>query len=114
MGHLARHRDRHVSHPDALPRHRSAWADARERRILHSDWDLYDTRHAVFQPKCLTREQLETGYWHAYKDFYRWGSIVRGAAAKVTWSGRLRHIAYAAGWKKFEPLWHFIIRMRQV
>ena len=25
----------------------------------------------------------------------------------------LRHFAYAAGWKKFEPLWDFVIRARQ-
>ena len=83
-------------------------------RVLHGNWDLYDTRHAVFQPKQLTPARLEAGYWQAYKDFYRWGSIVRGASAKYTWSGQLRHIAYAAGWKKFEPLWDFIIRLRRV
>ncbi|HVH62358.1 MAG TPA: B12-binding domain-containing radical SAM protein, partial [Candidatus Dormibacteraeota bacterium] len=27
---------------------------------------------------------------------------------------RLRHIAYAGGWKKFEPLWDLLIRSRQV
>jgi hypothetical protein len=25
----------------------------------------------------------------------------------------LRHLAYATGWKKFEPLWDLIIRARQ-
>src|SRR5215475_3326210 len=85
-----------------------------EERILHSNWDLYDTRHTVFQPKLLTPAQLESGYWKAYKDFYRWGSILRGASSKPTTSGQLRHIAYAAGWKKFEPLWDFVIRLRRV
>jgi len=85
-----------------------------EGRVLHSNWDLYDTRHAVFQPKHLTPARLEAGYWQAYKDFYRWTSIARGARAKDTWSGQLRHFAYAAGWKKFEPLWDFIIRARRV
>jgi radical SAM superfamily enzyme YgiQ (UPF0313 family) len=85
-----------------------------EGRILHSNWDLYDTRHTVYQPKFMTPAQLETGYWSAYKDFYRWGSIFKGAGAKDTWSGKLRHFAYSAGWKKFEPLWDFIIRARQV
>jgi radical SAM superfamily enzyme YgiQ (UPF0313 family) len=86
----------------------------RQGRMLHNNWDLYDTRHTVFRPKRLTPAQLEEGYWKAYKDFYTWGSIFRGAAAKTTWSGRLRHAAYAAGWKKFEPLWDFVIRMKQV
>jgi radical SAM superfamily enzyme YgiQ (UPF0313 family) len=83
-------------------------------RVLHGDWDLYDTRHAVFQPKRMTVRQLEAGYWNAYKNFYRWRSIFRSSRAKDTVSSRLRHIAYAAGWKKFEPLWDFIIRMRRV
>ena len=83
-------------------------------RMLHGNWDLYDTRHAVFQPKQMTPRQLETGYWQAYEDFYRWGSILRGARTKRDWSKRLRHIGYAAGWKKFEPLWDSIIRLRQV
>jgi len=85
-----------------------------EGRMLHDNWDLYDTRHTVYQPKHLMPGQLEDGYWQAYKDFYRWGSILRGAAAKDTWSGRLRHFAYAAGWKKFEPLWDMVIRAKQL
>jgi hypothetical protein len=28
------------------------------------------------------------------------------------WAG-LRHFAYAAGWKKFEPLWDFVIRAKR-
>jgi radical SAM superfamily enzyme YgiQ (UPF0313 family) len=84
-----------------------------EGRILHDNWDLYDTRHTVFQPKRMAPERLEAGYWRAYKDFYRWSAIIRGAATKQNWCGALRHAAYAAGWKKFEPLWDFIIRMRR-
>jgi radical SAM superfamily enzyme YgiQ (UPF0313 family) len=83
-------------------------------RILHDNWDLYDTRHCVFRPSRLTPEALEAGYWRAYKDFYRWGSILNAAWTKATWRGRMRHFAYAAGWKKFEPLWDFIIRTRRV
>ena len=85
-----------------------------EGRLLHRDWDLYDTRHTVFRCKGMTPEDLEAGYWRAYRDFYRWGSILRGAATKPTWAGALRHAAYAGGWKKFEPLWDAVIRARQV
>lgn len=83
-------------------------------RILHRDWDLYDTRHAVFQPSRLSPAALEDGYRRAYRDFYRWGSILRGAAAKRDWAGRARHAAYAIGWKKCEPLWDLLIRARRV
>jgi len=85
-----------------------------EGRILHRDWDLYDTRHVVYQTRGMRPEQLEAGYWRAYRDFYRWGSILRGAATKPALRGGLRHLAYAAGWKKLEPLWDLVIRARQV
>jgi len=85
-----------------------------EGRLLHRDWDLYDTRHVVFATRGMTAEELEAGYWRAYRDFYRWRSIFRGAATKPTWPGRLRHFAYAGGWKKFEPLWDWVIRARKV
>jgi radical SAM superfamily enzyme YgiQ (UPF0313 family) len=84
-----------------------------EGRLLHDNWDLYDTRHAVFRPARMAPSQLEAGYWEAYRDFYRWSAIFRGAMTKPTWSGALRHASYAAGWKKFEPLWDLIIRFRQ-
>ena len=61
---------------------------AAQGRITIGDWDLYDTRHVVFQPARMTAEELEEGYWRAYRDFYRWGSIVRGAQAHDTVSGR--------------------------
>ncbi len=86
---------------------------AKAGRLLHSDWDLYDTRHVVYQPARMTAQQLETGYWQAYRDFYRWGSIVRGARTKPTMRGKARHAAYAGGWKKFEPGWDLVIRARR-
>jgi radical SAM superfamily enzyme YgiQ (UPF0313 family) len=85
-----------------------------ERRLLHSNWDDYDTRHCVFRPKHMRPEELEEGYWRAYEDFYRWGSILRGAWSKPSLLPRLRHLAYAGAWKKFEPLWDLIIRAKQV
>ncbi|MDY7077089.1 MAG: radical SAM protein [Chloroflexota bacterium] len=87
---------------------------AAQGRITTSNWDLYDTRHAVFRPVRMTAEALEAGYWQAYRDFYRWGSIFRGAWAKDRWAERLRHVAYAGGWKKLEPMWDWIIRAKQV
>ena len=87
---------------------------AAQGRILHRRWDLFDTRHCVFAPARLDPQALEAGYWRAYRNFYRWRSILKGAWSKQEWTGRLRHFAYAAGWKKFESLWNFVIRARQV
>ncbi len=85
-----------------------------QRRILHRHWDLYDTRHCVFAPAKLNPAALEAGYRRAYKTFYSWGSILKGAWSKERWPARLRHFAYAAGWKKFEFLWNSLIRAKQV
>ncbi len=85
-----------------------------ENRLTTSNWDLYDTRHVVYKPARISPEALKAGYWRAYRDFYRWGSILQGAASKPTLKGQLRHIAYAGGWKKLEPLWDFVIRARRV
>ncbi|MBX3015323.1 MAG: B12-binding domain-containing radical SAM protein [Caldilineaceae bacterium] len=87
---------------------------AAQQRLLHHNWDDYDTRHTVFQPKQMTPTQLEAGYWRAYQDFYRWSAIWQGASTKASLAARTRHVAYAAGWKKFEPLWDWLIRAKRV
>lgn len=85
-----------------------------EQRLLGRDWDAYDTRHAVFQPARMSTQALEDGYWRAYEQFYSWGSIFRSAGTKESAAGKLRHLAYAGGWKKVEPLWEAIIKAGQV
>ena len=83
-------------------------------RMLSDDWDLFDTRHVVFKPAQMTPEALESGYWGAYREFYKWGSILQGASAKTGFKERFRHVAYAGGWKKLEPLWDWVIRAKRV
>jgi radical SAM superfamily enzyme YgiQ (UPF0313 family) len=85
-----------------------------EGRLLHSNWDLYDTRHVVYRARGMSEGELEAGYWRAYREFYRWSSIARGAWQKSTVRDGLRHVAYAAGWKKFEPLWDLVIRAKRI
>lgn len=87
---------------------------AGDGRLLHSNWDLYDTRHVVYRPARLLPDELEGGYRRAYRDFYRWSAIWRGASTKPSVIEAARHIAYAGGWKKLEPLWNLIIRARRV
>jgi len=83
-------------------------------RLVHSDWDLYDTRHVVYRPERLTARELEAGYWRSYERFYSWSSLYRAAATKPGFAAGARHFAYAAGWKKFEPMWDLVIRSRRV
>jgi radical SAM superfamily enzyme YgiQ (UPF0313 family) len=87
---------------------------AEQGRIFDHDWNHYDTRHAVYQPRNMSVETLEAGYWHSYQEFYRWQNIVQAAWEKEAWGDRLRHLIYAGAWKKFEPLWDVIIRAQQV
>jgi radical SAM superfamily enzyme YgiQ (UPF0313 family) len=83
-------------------------------RITHQNWNLYDTRHVVFNPARMTPQALEEGYWRAYQDFYRWGSILQSAWSNPDWISKTRHLAYSGGWKKFEPFWDLIIRLKRV
>jgi radical SAM superfamily enzyme YgiQ (UPF0313 family) len=90
-----------------------ARADA-HGRILTRDWDLYDTRHVVYQPARLTPEELKRGYDWAYREFYRWSSIARASLSHDSVKHQAKHFFYAAGWKKFEPLWDMMIRAKQL
>jgi radical SAM superfamily enzyme YgiQ (UPF0313 family) len=46
-------------------------------RIDHSDWDRYHSYECVFEPKNMTRQELEEGFWRAQRRFYSLGSIAR-------------------------------------
>lgn len=83
-------------------------------RIVTRDWDRYDTRHVVYRPTKLRPEQLEAGYWWAYSHFYSWPNIVRASLRHDSAKHMLKHFAYTAGWKKFEPVWNFLIKTRHL
>ena len=85
-----------------------------QNRLLTRDWDRYDTRHAVFHHPTLNVDELEAGYWRAYRRFYRWASIARGSTRHTTTAQGLKHFAYAAAWKKLEPMWNVLIRTQQL
>jgi radical SAM superfamily enzyme YgiQ (UPF0313 family) len=86
----------------------------REGRMITRDWDLYDTRHVVYRPAQLAPELLKEGYDWAYREFYRWNSIARASLHHGSLKHQAKHFFYAAGWKKFEPLWDVMIRARQL
>ncbi|MDO7876537.1 radical SAM protein [Hymenobacter sp. ASUV-10] len=87
----------------------------RQGRLLHRRWNEYDTRTVVHRPgPHLTAEQLKAGYDQAYRDFYSWTNITKASLAHDTLRHQLKHFAYAGGWKKFEPLWNFMIKSRHL
>ncbi|MDA1263512.1 MAG: radical SAM protein [Planctomycetota bacterium] len=42
----------------------------REERLDHFDWSRYDTRHVLYEPKHMSREQLMDGYVWLYEQCY--------------------------------------------
>ncbi|MEO8681961.1 MAG: radical SAM protein [Vicinamibacterales bacterium] len=83
-------------------------------RLLTRDWDLYDTRHVVYRPARLAPTALKAGYDWAYREFYRWSSIAQASLSHGSIKHQAKHFFYAAGWKKFEPLWDLVIRAKQL
>ncbi len=85
-----------------------------EGRILSYNWDLYDTRNVVYKTRRLSAEQLKTGYDNAYKDFYSWSNIFNASSRHDNILHTLKHFFYTSGWKKFEPLWNFLIKTKHL
>jgi radical SAM superfamily enzyme YgiQ (UPF0313 family) len=79
-------------------------------RILHKSWDRYDTRQVVYKTVGLSAEELKRGYDWAYRSFYSWKNIWQASMQHDDVKHRLKHFAYAGGWKKFEPMWNFLIK----
>jgi len=81
-----------------------------DKRIITKDWRLYDTRHLVFSHPNMTKEEMESGYNRAYKNFYKWSNIYKSSKEHEEIKMKLKHFTYAGAWKKFEPVWNFIIK----
>jgi len=91
-----------------LPGTRSFERLESQGRILHRDWDYYDTDHAVFRPLRMSPEELEAGHKEAYRLFGTYGSIFRRSTGLP---GALKRLAYNIAWSKVDPLWVAIIRL---
>jgi radical SAM superfamily enzyme YgiQ (UPF0313 family) len=79
-------------------------------RIEHFHWDLYDTRHVVYKPNKISSYDLKIGYERSYEKFYSWSNIWKASLQHDALKHIVKHLAYAGGWKKFEPLWNVIIK----
>jgi len=55
-----------------------------EGRLIHKDWEKYDTAHVVFHPKKMTAQQLEQGFFWLYKKALSVRSIVSRLARSRT------------------------------
>lgn len=49
----------------------------KENRILDWDWSKYNFKNVVFQPKRMTKEELEENFWKASRNFYSVPSIIK-------------------------------------
>ncbi|HTM91111.1 MAG TPA: radical SAM protein [Flavisolibacter sp.] len=81
-------------------------------RILHRKWDEYDTRQVVYKTIGLNADELKKGYDWSYRSFYSWSNILKASLQHENFKHKIKHFTYAGGWKKFEPLWNFMIKTK--
>ncbi|GHM99061.1 B12-binding domain-containing radical SAM protein [Cytophagales bacterium WSM2-2] len=83
-------------------------------RILTYNWDLYDTRQVVYKTSMLSAQELKEGYDWAYKEFYSWANIFKASLNHDSHKLKLKHFFYTSGWKKFEAVWNFLIKTKNL
>jgi radical SAM superfamily enzyme YgiQ (UPF0313 family) len=79
-----------------------------EDRLLHRDWSLYDTGHAVFRPKHMTPEELEQGYAWMYARLFSPASIWR--RRPEDWRAVAPYLAMSYLYKRSNRFWHLLIK----
>lgn len=83
-----------------------------EGRLLHRDWTLYDTAHAVFQPKHMSPEELEEGYAWLYQRLFSHASIWRRRPAD--WRSAAPYLAMSYLYKRSNRFWRLLIKYHLV
>jgi radical SAM superfamily enzyme YgiQ (UPF0313 family) len=81
-----------------------------EGRILHRNWDLYDTTRAVFRPRHMEPEELELGYRSCYRRLFSHRSI--WARRPAQWGEVPGYMAMSYLYKRANLAWPFVIRHR--
>ena len=79
-----------------------------EGRLLHRDWSLYDTAHAVFRPRHMTPEELEQGYAWIYQRLFSHASIWR--RRPEDWRAVAPYLAMSYLYKRSNRFWHLLIK----
>jgi len=80
----------------------------REGRLLHRNWDLYDTGHVVFRPRHMTVEQLADGCAWCYRRLFSGTSIWR--RRPQDWRAVPPYVAMSYLYKRSNRLWHLLIK----
>src|SRR5712691_698494 len=83
-----------------------------EGRILHKNWTLYDTGHAVFRPKHMTPDELEQGYAWIYQRLFSHASIWR--RRPEDWQAIPLYLAMSYLYKRSNRFWHMLIKHNAV
>ncbi len=79
-----------------------------EGRLLHRDWSLYDTAHAVFRPKHMSPEELEQGYAWIYERLFSHGSIWR--RRPEDWRALAPYLGMSYLYKRSNRFWRILIK----
>jgi radical SAM superfamily enzyme YgiQ (UPF0313 family) len=77
-------------------------------RLLHRDWTLYDTAHAVFRPRHMSPEELEEGYGWIYQRLFSHASIWR--RRPEDWHAVAAYLAMSYLYKRSNRFWHLLIK----
>ncbi len=80
----------------------------KEGRLLHKNWDLFDTAHVVFRPKNMSEAELEAGYHWLYERLFTLGSIWRRRPERR--SEILPFIAMSLLYKRANLFWPVLIK----
>jgi len=81
-------------------------------RLLHRNWDLYDTAHAVFRPRHMSPEELEQGYEWIYQRLFSHASIWR--RRPEDWRAVAPYLAMSYLYKRSNRFWHLLIKHHMV
>ncbi|MFN7992255.1 MAG: radical SAM protein [Bryobacteraceae bacterium] len=79
-----------------------------EGRLLHREWALYDTGHAVFRPKHMSPSELEEGYAWMYRRLFSHASIWNRRPAD--WRAVVPYLGMAYLYKRSNRFWHLLIK----
>jgi radical SAM superfamily enzyme YgiQ (UPF0313 family) len=83
-----------------------------EGRLLHRDWNRYDTAHVVFRPKHMSPEELAHGYGWLYQRLFSHESIWRRRPDDLR--AVAPYLAMSYLYKRSNPIWHGLIKTSSV